>query len=770
MLLLAWLVSSAYCEESIAADGSRRLRVTLAIVTRLVHRNVPMDPDIDFARLIGEVGIDGRLDPVSIEVVNQMTGESVPRALGPEFAYGDRGRVEWVVADPSHTRYEIRFDVVSERSAPEPVVFVPQIGTGDLLRYNAAAPRPIALTYAIGLHDVTADGRPDFVGTWNYARRPGQPWGGVMCSHAVASDEPLRFTDFQRFRSRSTPGDETWQPFGDGYTSVDFADFNRDGLLDLVTANQQSRSATFYLNSGESDPGGLPRSVEALSIPTAGWMACRCVDLDRDNRVDLVIDGTFIRNLSESGWPFQAADPVALDAGRQPCFLDLDGDDRLDAICLQGADTVQPDGYRVAWKRNLGGNPPRFGPEETLSDIDVPFVTLVEAVDAADQPGLLVQHDVYQQVSLYDLRPRGTEQPRFERQGRLVSSSAELALSDQAWPHMCDWDSDGDLDLLVGGGYGWPRIVINDGTRARPAFAEPRRILAEGEPIRLLRNEILGPPDNWHDMGYPYPRYVDWDGDGLRDLMLPNENNRICWFRNVGTDKVPEYAERQPIICEGLPDCSEQRAQTARRSIDPASNHGVYPLESERPFFWRTAAAFADWNGDGLTDFITHDGATHKATLFVQRKGTDGELQLHKERPILLNDGRMIDDSIVQRSAHWTEGFTAIDWDADGLQDLVYSIAGAHHGSLEGGSIYLLRNCGTVESPKFEPPQTMRCFGEPIRITNHGPHPWVGDFDGDGKPDIVACVEWSVYPYYSHAALSMPDRPRYELGRSRILE
>ena len=49
----------------------------------------------------------------------------------------------------------------------------------------------------------------------------------------------------------------------------------------------------------------------------------------------------------------------------------------------------------------------------------------------------------------------------------------------------------------------------------------------------------------------------------------------------------------------------------------------------------------------------------------------------------------------------------------DGLWDIIYSCAGTRP---QDGSIYLLRNCGTKDSPVFEPPVTLYCFGEPIKV------------------------------------------------------
>ena len=642
MKILALLAASLLVSD---VPGETRSHIGLTVTTALPSGNVPMAPPIDFGPIIPGAGLPGVFDPNSVDVFNKTTGKRVPFALTEDFAYGDRGRLEWAITDSGHTTYEIGFRTTAVRPALIPQTYTPMVGTGDLLRHNAGVPRPFSLILDARLVDLTGDGKRDLVGRWNYAYRPGDPWNATICYPRVGDTNRFEFGDLTR------------------------------------------------------------------------------------------VNYTFSPSATE---------------------IDVDGDGLLDVISLEAVSGEGLSNYRVGWRRNLGGN---YAPVEPLTGIDCESPRAVEVINDGPRRGLLVTHNHYQNVSFYEHAgtPSG---PYFQKFGRAESVSAVAGLSDQAWPCVCDWDGDGDQDLLVGGGYGWPRILINEGSNGRMALSAPQKILSEGQPIRLTRDEILG-GDYWHDMGYPYPVYTDWDNDGLPDLMLPNETNRIFWYKNIGTRADPQFGPRLQVLCDGYPDSPEHRAQTV--ALVGSSN--TYPLEEGRPFYWRTGAAFADWNGDGLMDFITHDGYTRKATLFTQYVDGEGNLRLQKQQPLELSDGRLIDDQIVNRTKHWTESFRAVDWDGDGLMDLMYSCSGAHGGIQDGGSIYLLRNCGTESDPVFEPPVTMRCFGDPIRITNHGPHPWFADFDGDGTLDILACVEWSVYPFYSHNALEMSARPQFTLSQ-----
>lgn len=756
------VVAAAATTNVRAAD---RIEVRLTVQSHLSYPNTPMDPWLDLSQLAEQTGASGPIDPRSLRVRNPATGQVVPHALSDDFEIGDAGRVEFVIADPNHQQFDISFRTGSDRSTSLPTKSVPPIGHGDLLRYNAATARPVAIPYAPGWIDLTGDGRPDLTGTWNYARRPGQPWDGVVCLPGLRDGHP-EVGELHRLRFRSTAAGEP-EAFSHRYMGVAFGDMNRDDHPDAVVTRRGRGFAELFLNSGQPEISGMPTFVSAGRVDVAGWQGARIVDLNRDGAMDLVIDGQFVANRNPDGWPFEPSDPVPLEAGRRPCFLDLDGDGWKDAVCLQGEDNVQPDFYRLSWRKNLGNRLPTFAAELVLQDIQLSDVSAVGAWRHGSTSGLIVQHQAFQQLTLLELDRNAASatfsQPHFSRAGRVESPSAELSLGDQAWPCLCDWDSDGDQDLLVGDGYGWLRILINDGTRTAPSFREPVRLLADGRPIRFVRNELLGEPANSHDMGYCFPVFADWDGDGLRDLICPNETNRLYWFPNIGTAARPEFAGRRQILCDGYPDSPVLRSRSNRRANSAQSNNGVYPYEEERPFFWRTGAAVADFNADGLLDLITHDGHSRVATLFVQYRDQRGELRLKKDVPLKLTDGRAINDQLVSRQAHWTESFRAVDWNQDGLLDLIYSVAGAHSGTQDGGSIYLLLNEGTARQPLFSAPETMRCFGQPIRITNHGPHPWAGDFDGDGLPDLIACVEWSVYPWYSHAALMMKERPRYSM-------
>jgi len=710
---------------------------------------IPFAPRIDFGDLVRRAGAQGVFDPNSIELINRATGQAVGFGRGDEFAYGDCGHIEWVVEDPQHRVYELRFCTAATRPDMEPQDYVPMVGVGDLLRYNAGVPRPIVLGGSMCLADLRGSGRADLLGCWNYYHRPGAPISGVVCY--PRTDAAFSFGDMVRLRYRDEEGGAL-RHFPGVYQCAAFADIDGDGRVDIAFAERGSGEVVFFLQTDERDGGGWPvfqRGPE-LAVPFESIEDVQLCDVDGDGALDLVVNGHFIRNKNPAGWPFVAAEPIDLGGGVRVAFLP-----REDGVEILSLDIGA---WRFArslrWHRAEGN-----GIFSAAVELDMlaaeECATQVRFVQDGVRSGLLIQGNVYQELAFYEYLGTRDGLPNFAKKERAESVAAVVSCSDQAWPCAVDWNGNGAVDLLVGGGYGWPRITRNRGTNERPLWDEPQVIEADGAPIRVLRDDILG-GEHWHNMGYPYPVFIDWDGDGLPDLLLPNETNRIVWYKNVGTHAEPRFGPRQFVEVDGFPDSPELRAASGRDGGDDTLANHPYPRDARSPFHWRTGAAFADWNGDGLMDFITHD-SDRRAALFVQYRDEEGALRVRREAPVCLADGRVVEDAIVGREKHWTESFRAVDWDGNGLKDLVYNLAGT-------GEIYLLRNVGSAQEPVFAEPRQMCCYGEPLAFTIHGPNAWAGDLNGDGKPDLLGCVEWSVYPFFAHAALEMERHPEWKIA------
>jgi hypothetical protein len=132
-----------------------------------------------------------------------------------------------------------------------------------------------------------------------------------------------------------------------------------------------------------------------------------------------------------------------------------------------------------------------------------------------------------------------------------------------------DWDDDGDADLLLGHTPLW--LVLNEGTAQEPSFDGGRLIECDGKPI-------LG--------GLASHQMVDWDGDGLDDLLAGNVGS-IVWYRNVGQRGNPKFESPRMLV----PRITSSPGQE-RPAGRPGSLHAFY---------------VADFNADGRRDLLVGD-------------------------------------------------------------------------------------------------------------------------------------------------------------------
>jgi hypothetical protein len=97
-----------------------------------------------------------------------------------------------------------------------------------------------------------------------------------------------------------------------------------------------------------------------------------------------------------------------------------------------------------------------------------------------------------------------------------------------------DWFGSGRLDLIVGNIDGEVKVYRNEGTRGKPVYDK-------AEPMSVA---VRVPGDSG-------PCVADWDGDGKLDLLVGAGDGSVTFFRNVGDTHNPKLAKGVPLVPAG---------------------------------------------------------------------------------------------------------------------------------------------------------------------------------------------------------------------------
>ncbi len=435
-------------------------------------------------------------------------------------------------------------------------------------------------------------------------------------------------------------GDQPVDVFG--MPSPNFADFDGDGDLDLLCGefidgftwfqNVGTRTKPRYAPGRKLMKGSHPLTMHLCMIVVVA------IDWDRDGDVDLVVgqeDGrvaliehTGKVDAANGNMPVfaepqffqQEADEVKFGVLVTPVSHDWDGDGDEDIIAGNSAG-------EIGFIENLdGGNPPKWAAPKLL-EVD-------------DEPTRIMAG------------PNGSIQGPAERKWGYTTLD------------VADWDHDGLPDIVVNSIWGKVVWYRNIGTRTSPklAAAKPIQVQWSGNSPKPKWN-WWDPVDNelatqWRTT----PLIVDWDKDGLNDLVMLDHEGYLSWFRREKQGDKLVLQPGQRVFGGGTFDRNQKQVH---KEGPLRLNDGLAGKSGRRQL------CLVDFDGDGMRDLLVNSRNVNFLQQFPTKaarhwKFVDrGPVHLHR------------------LAGHGTHP-TTVDWNGDGVREL---LVGA-----EDGYFYYLPN------------------------------------------------------------------------------
>lgn len=321
------------------------------------------------------------------------------------------------------------------------------------------------------------------------------------------------------------------------------------------------------------------------------------------------------------------------------------------------------------------------------------------------------------------LRRAGVSEEKITEMSRPAAPEPEAAEEEtvvsQGSFSISDWNEDGVNDIIAGTNFGELNVYINSGSNLYPEF-EDRQAVDDGKV----------------DSGtVSMPCIVDWDNDGLKDVLMGNRNGTVFVYTNKGSNSSPVFTSGRELM-HGDVDCGSYSAPTVadwdgdgRKDLILGDYNGRLnaflnvgtdddPVFDEDPVeVWGGLFSFSTFNyttpfavknhNNGLFDILTGCGDGRVYRLI--NAGRRGEPHFQTPRPIL------VDGSVFELKGN--TNVIVVDWDKDGKEDLLVSnrtttqtqgmssageLSGASNAGKVRSKVYLLRNTGTNEEPSYD--------------------------------------------------------------------